>query len=287
MTEDNTPKGPRDSGSEERPPRKGYNRRADIPPDLLDALNEGRVETRTLAEWLAIDMPTLLRTVAPEVGLGNYTGELGERADALADAKVTARQIGIGQALFDVLEDHPRRDEVFEALATHRSDMVRSWAAQVVRADDALSLEERLARTRRFATDESAAVREIAWDIVRPYVARNLDDGIEALGPWVHDDDPYVRRCAVEATRPRGVWTPHIPDLKREPERGLALLEPVRSDDSEYVRKAVGNWLNDASKDRPEWVEAVCERWIEESPTAETEWIVDHGLRTIRKENSG
>ena len=47
------------------PRRKGSLRMADIPLDVLKALNEGREETITLVEWLAIDMPTLLRSISP------------------------------------------------------------------------------------------------------------------------------------------------------------------------------------------------------------------------------
>ncbi len=54
------------AGSERR---KGASRRADIPPDVLAALNEGRLETVTLVEWLAIDMPTLLRRAVADVGV--------------------------------------------------------------------------------------------------------------------------------------------------------------------------------------------------------------------------
>ena len=127
------------------------------------------------------------------------------------------------------------------------------------------------------------AVRECAWDSVRPYVAADLGRGIRLLEPWVRDPDPNIRRCAVEGTRPRGVWTPHIEALKEDPEPGLAILEPVRSDPSRYVQRSVGNWLNDASKSRPDWVRQVCSRWTEESRTRETAWTVNHALRTLHK----
>ncbi len=71
--------------------------------------------------------------------------------------------------------------------------------------------------------------------------------------------------------------------LKDDPSPGLAVLEPLRSDPSLYVRNSVGNWLNDASKSRPDWVEALCARWRKESPTNETTYIIRRALRTLRK----
>ena len=260
------------------PRRKGASRIADIPPDVLDGLNAGRLETVTLVEWLAIDMPTLLRAALRDARL-DAPGVL-ERAETVRGEGVTRRLRAIGAALF---EEVP---EAFEAFATHRSDMVRAWAAFMLAADASLPLEERLDRSRRFAADRSVAVRECAWDSFRPYVAEELDRGLELLRPWVLDPDDNIRRCAVEGTRPRGVWTAHIEELKREPERGLHLLEPVRSDSSRYVQRAVANWLNDASKSRPDWVRATCDRWLAESPTGETRWIVSSALRTLRKLDS-
>ena len=69
---------------ETKPRRKEAMRIADIPPDVLRALNEGREETITLVEWLAIDMPTLLRSILPSVGLPEAGNELGRVADGLA-----------------------------------------------------------------------------------------------------------------------------------------------------------------------------------------------------------
>jgi 3-methyladenine DNA glycosylase AlkC len=49
------------------------------------------------------------------------------------------------------------------------------------------------------------------------------------------------------------------------------------------VQTAVANWMNDASKSAPEWAAAVTGRWLVESPTVETRWIVNRGMRTLRK----
>ena len=261
------------------PARKGAARIADIPPDVLAALNRGELETVTLVEWLAIDMPTLLRHALTDARMSAPAAL--ERAEQLRQEGVTRRLKGIGEAL------HEEVPEAFEAFAAHRSDMVRAWAAFMLTADGSLDLAERLERTRPFAADRSIAVRECAWDSFRPYVAAELERALELLVPWVHDSDANIRRCAVEGTRPRGVWTSHIDRLKREPEIGLPLLEPVRSDPSRYVQRAVANWLNDASKSRPDWVEAVSARWLAESPTPETAWIVNHAGRTLRKRAAG
>jgi 3-methyladenine DNA glycosylase AlkC len=267
-----------------QPRRKGASRIADIPSNVLVALNEGREETATLVEWLAIDMAALVGNVAPGVGLAENVDALVVAADALADQGITRRMHGMGRALADVMAVHSNREAIFESLATHTSDMVRAWAAYSVNADPDVPLDPRLQIARRFAADRSHAVRECAWDSYRQHLANDLELGIDLLRPWVVDEDPNIRRCAVESTRPMGVWTAHIPALKSDPALGLPLLEPVRSDPSRYVQNAVANWLNDASKTQPEWVIALTDRWLREFRTAETTWIVNRALRTLRKQ---
>jgi 3-methyladenine DNA glycosylase AlkC len=127
------------------------------------------------------------------------------------------------------------------------------------------------------------SVRECAWAAFRPSLARELPRGLAELAPWVVDQDENIRRCAIEGTRPRGVWTKSIPALLEQPELGEALLDQVKSDPSRYVQNAVANWINDGSKSRPDWAESICRRWEATSSTPATTYIVRRGLRTINK----
>jgi 3-methyladenine DNA glycosylase AlkC len=270
------------TSSPTKPPRrKGARRMSEIPPAVLRALNRGEEETITLVEWLAIDVRQLARAVVRELALGAKGGPVLDAADELYSQGVMARSRGMGAAWLAAAPRGKARAALLERLAKHRADVVRSWAAYSLAADAELGLVPRLAAARRFAADPHMAVRECAWDTIRPYLAADLEHGIALLRPWVRDRDPAVRRCAVEATRPRGVWCAHLEPLKREPELARPLLDPVRSDESLYVRRSVGNWLNDASKSQPAWVQGLCRRWRRESPTPETRWITSRGERTM------
>lgn len=272
--------------SSSEPRRKGARRISEIPPEVLSALNAGEEETITLVEWLAIDMAKLMRAIAPQVGLSRQQDELESLVLALSGLGITTRMKGTGAALRQVLSRLKSGTACLEQLASHRSDMVRGWAAYVLMADDSLTLTERLNRSQRFAADRSMAVRECAWDSLRPWLALELETAFRLLKAWVRHPEATVRRCAVEATRPCGVWCVHLPDLKRDPSPGLTLLEHCRADDSRYVQTSVGNWLNDASKSCPDWVRDVCRRWELESACPQTQWIVKHALRTLRRKQA-
>jgi len=266
--------------------RKGARRIADIPRAVLHSLNEGREETITLVEWLAIDQATLFSHVLPPLGFQReQSAAMIAHARSLSGEGVTVRMKQAGEKLHAILVAEPsrRREQLFEGLATHHSDMIRGLAAYALGADPGLDLQDRLGRARRFAADRCSSVRECAWDSFRPWLAQELPRGIALLVSWVRARDPNLRRCAIEATRPRGVWTTHLEALKSDPEPGLALLDPCKSDPSEYVRRAVANWMNDASKSQPAWVKQVSARWTRLSATPETAWIVKHATRTVRK----
>lgn len=266
--------------------RRGAARIALIPPQVLEALNAGLVPTVNLNEFLALDLPRLARHVARDIGLDPQAERLDDTLAMLGAFKPMARHVHVARAFYDLAALHPARDGVAQAIATHASDVARSWAAQWI-AFSGLQLPQQLAAVRRFAADAHFGVREMAWMAVRGAVAADVDAAVGLLLPWVADPDPNIRRFASELTRPHGVWCAPLKALKAEPWRGLALLEPLKSDASLYVRNSVANWLNDASRTHPEWVEQLCDRWSGQSRTPETRYITRRALRSIDKTTAG
>ena len=227
--------------------RKGALKPIDVPIDVLNQLNAGTVETVNLAECLAVDFATLMEQVVPELA------SVAKSCIPPSDG-ITKRMAAAGKLLLEHFGAAGVRD-----LAEHPADTVRGWAAYLLAAIPDLSLEQRLDSIRSLADDRHFGVREWSWLAVRPYIAAQIDRAIPLLIPWVSESSPNIRRFAIEVTRPRGVWCTHIPKLKQHPELGLGLLEPVRADASRYVRDSASNWLNDAAKSQPEWVQIVCD----------------------------
>lgn len=260
--------------------RKGAARIAQIPPEVLQALNDGLVPTVNLNEFLALDLARLTRSVARQVGLDPEAERITDTLAMLAAFAPVKRHLHVSRALYDLAEPRADRDAIAHALATHPSDVARSWAAQWIMFCG-LALADKLRSVRRFAGDAHFGVREMAWMAVRGDVARSVDEAVRLLEPWTHDGDENIRRFASEGTRPRGVWCAPIEALKAQPWRALPLIEPLKADPSRYVRNSVANWLNDASKTQPQWVDEVCRRWLAESTVPATDYIVRRARRTL------
>ena len=261
--------------------RRGARRIGDVPAPVLHSLSGGEIETVNLMEWLAADMAALARVVAGESRSKKLKRALVDAAERMAGTSITERLDIAGSAIAQSVDsfDSP----AFEALAAHRSDLVRQWACYAVN-DNSIrqTLAERVRSTLRFAADRNMTVRETAWMAFRPHLQLKLEDGLSLLERQSRAEDENVRRFAVETTRPRSVWGCHIEALKRAPQLALPLLENVKKDRSRYVQLAVGNWLNDASKTRPDWVTRICSKWSEEEDR-NTAAIVRRGLRTLTK----
>jgi 3-methyladenine DNA glycosylase AlkC len=222
-------------------------RPADVNPERRALLNAGLAEAANLAEALAVDFAELLQAAVPDADHAAMR--------AAATLGVTRRMALAGRLVAQALGTR-----AFAMLAGHPSDTVRGWACYAL-AEEQLPLDATLDRMRSLAADRNAGVREWAWLALRPAIAAAPLNAISLLRPWAADPDPMLRRFATEATRPRGVWCPHITALRQDPTPGLGLLEPLRADPARYVQDSVANWLNDAGKDHPDWVRGLCRRW--------------------------
>jgi 3-methyladenine DNA glycosylase AlkC len=242
----------------------------DIAAARLAALNAGEPAT-TLTECLAVDFAALLRATAPEVGAQALALMQSEAATGISRRMALAARL-----LLDNLGS-----AALARMQAHGSDTVRGWACFMVGALAGLSVQERLDFIRPLADDAHFGVREWAWLAVRPHLAAELETSVKRLRPWTKDPSERVRRFASESLRPRGVWCAHIAALKADPAIALPLLEPLRADSAVYVQDSVANWLNDASKDQPDWVRDVCARWLAGKPAAATERICKRALRSI------
>lgn len=265
--------------------RKGANKAADIPDEVMFYLHTGAIESVNLTEWLAVDHTILLQHILPKMGLQDEAVHIFAELDN-AGVKTGRKAIQvIGKKMLEILQkqDESHTSKLFFTLAAHLSDSVRCWAAYVIGLDETLSIKEKLSQIKSLAADHHFGVREIAWMAVRPSLSNDLEASIDLLKTWVDDDNEYIRRFAIEAIRPRGVWCKHIEQLKQHPSLAVVLLEHVKSDPSKYVQDSVGNWLNDASKSKPEWVIKLCDDWQQASQTKETKRIIAKAKRTIMK----
>lgn len=117
---------------------------------------------------------------------------------------------------------------------------------------------------------------------IRPCIDRHPDLTFAYLDQWVSDPDEHVRRLVSEGTRPRLPWGQRLRALQHDPSPSIVLLDRLRDDDSEYVRRSVANHLGDIVKDHPHLALATAQRWKSEGGT-HVDPVIRHGLRTLIK----
>lgn len=116
---------------------------------------------------------------------------------------------------------------------------------------------------------------------VRPFILKYGLKMINLMGVWSKHENEKVRRLASEGSRPRLPWAIAIPFLKKDPSPILPILENLKKDTSEFVRRSVANNLNDIAKDHPNIVIGLARKW--KGISKETDAIIKHGSRTLLK----
>jgi 3-methyladenine DNA glycosylase AlkC len=130
-----------------------------------------------------------------------------------------------------------------------------------------------LAHLTQFASSEFA---------VRPFILKDSARMIAQMLEWTDDENEHVRRLASEGSRPRLPWGMAFPAFKKDPSPILPILERLKNDTSEYVRRSVANNLNDIAKDNPAVVIEVLRRWQADADK-NVQWIIQRALRSLIK----
>jgi len=119
---------------------------------------------------------------------------------------------------------------------------------------------------------------------IRHFIVKYAEDTMKQMLAWAKHKNHHVRRLASEGCRPRLPWAIGLPEFKKNPTEVLKVLEILKEDESEYVRKSVANNLNDISKDNPDVALKTAKRWYGKNKG--TNWIVKHGMRGLLKKGN-
>jgi 3-methyladenine DNA glycosylase AlkC len=119
---------------------------------------------------------------------------------------------------------------------------------------------------------------------VRPFIVKYPEAMMAQMLAWADHEHAGVRRLASEGCRPRLPWGIRLQDLVEDPSPILPILEKLKNDPSESVRRSVANNLNDISKDHPAVVLDLLRSWnAGEGDNEEIGWITAHALRGLIK----
>jgi 3-methyladenine DNA glycosylase AlkC len=104
-----------------------------------------------------------------------------------------------------------------------------------------------------------------SWQ-VQEFLAKAFDSYCENSGyekslkiieEWLNNKNENNRRAVTEGLR---IWT-NKSYFKDNPEEAIRILSKHKTDESEYVRKSVGNALRDISKKHPELIKRELNEW--------------------------
>lgn len=119
---------------------------------------------------------------------------------------------------------------------------------------------------------------------VRPFYLRYPEQMLQQTIEWSLHSDFKVRRLASEGIRPMLPWAVALNHYKKDPTDIIPILENLKDDPEEFVRRSVANNLNDISKNQPEIVLDIAKQWYGENENRNK--LVKHALRTLLKQGN-
>jgi len=168
--------------------------------------------------------------------------------------------LDIQKAADDVVDGHPADESLRIAKQLFGSDIYqeRSLATFILGRLAAYSEKSLEFLKRCVSRDIDWRVQEILAKAFDRYCADiGYEQALPVIKEWLADSSPNVRRAVTEGLR---IWTGR-PYFHDRPEVAIQFLSELRNDESEYVRKSIGNALRDISKKHKLLVESELNQW--------------------------
>jgi 3-methyladenine DNA glycosylase AlkC len=106
--------------------------------------------------------------------------------------------------------------------------------------------------------DPSWQVQEILAKSFDQYCKdTGYENSIPVIQDWLDDENPNVCRAVTEGLR---IWTSR-PFFKENPDVAIQMISRHKANESEYLRKSVGNSLRDISKKHKDLVDQETSSW--------------------------
>ena len=117
---------------------------------------------------------------------------------------------------------------------------------------------------------------------IRFFILKQPEKTLGVLKKWALDPDQHVRRLVSEGSRSRLPWAMRLPIFIEDPSPVIEILEMLKDDESEYVRRSVANNLNDIAKDHPDVVSEIAKKWMVNASNERIK-LIRHACRTLVK----
>ena len=167
--------------------------------------------------------------------------DIQKAADEVADGQPVEESLRIAKQLFT--------SEVYQD---------RSLAAFILGRLAANSTKSIEFLKQRVSQDKDWRVQEILAKAFDRYCADiGYEQALPVIKEWLADSSANVRRAVTEGLR---IWTGRRYFIDH-PEVAIQMLSQLRNDESEYVRKSVGNALRDISKKHGELIRIELQQW--------------------------
>jgi len=180
----------------------------------------------------------------------------------------------------EVVTEHPAKDSFHIAKELYDSEIyqARSLATFIFGRLASNSKESLAFLKHRASQDSDWRVQEILAKAFDRYCSdTGYEQALPVIKEWLADSTPNVRRAVTEGLR---IWTGRL-YFKNHPEVAIHLLSQLRGDESEYVRKSVGNALRDISRKQKELIAAELQHWdIADKHIAQTYKLASRFLPT-------